>query len=73
MEKEFQYRTESSNLGPGHGHHGGSDLLSSFVKYGKPLEEYYHMLSPVDQRVVRNVLKNDEGLTGAMGYTLFYL
>jgi hypothetical protein len=32
MEKEFQYRTESSNLGPGHGHHGGSDLLSSFVK-----------------------------------------
>jgi hypothetical protein len=71
MEKEFHYRTESSNLGPGHGHHGGSDLLSSFVKYGKPLEDYYHMLSPVDQRVVRNVLKNDEGLTGAMGYTLF--
>jgi hypothetical protein len=70
MRPEFSYRVQTSNLGPGHGSHGESNLLTSFVKYGKPLEEYYEMLSPTDKRVLRISVSNSDGFFGAMGYKL---
>ena len=69
--QEFSYRHETVNLGPGHGHHGNSGLLTSFVKYGKPLEEYYEMFSRQDKRIMKFVFRNDDGFLEAMGYKQF--
>ena len=72
MLNKFYYRQETVNLGPGHGHHGESGLLPSFVKYGKPLEEYYEKFSPVDKKMLRMVFEGEQsGLLQAMGYKQF--
>jgi hypothetical protein len=71
MLKKFYYRQETVNLGPGHGHHGNSGLLSSFVKYGKRLEEYFEMFSMPDKKVMKYVFQNDQGFLEAMGYKQF--
>lgn len=71
MLKRFYYRQETVNLGPGHGHHGDSGLLPSFVKYGKPLDEYYETYSESDKEVMKFLFDDDEGFFEAMGYKLF--
>ena len=72
MLKKFYYRQETVNIGPGHGHHSESGLLPSFVKYGKPLEEYYQMFSPTDKKMLSMVLGGEQsGLLHTMGYKQF--
>jgi hypothetical protein len=71
MLKNFYHRQETVNMGPGHGHHGNSGLLPSFVKYGKPLEEYYEMFSIPDKKMMKYVFEKDQGFLEAMGYKQF--
>jgi hypothetical protein len=68
MLKNFYYRHESVNMGPGHGHHSNNGLLQSFVKYGKPLEEYYEMFAMEDKKMMKYVFQKDQGFLEAMGY-----
>lgn len=73
MQKKFVFREETVNIGPGHGHHGDSGLIPSFVKYGKPLEEYYSYLSGTDKKVANLVFGAEHhGLFDAMGYKQFH-
>ncbi|KAG7353364.1 hypothetical protein IV203_002719 [Nitzschia inconspicua] len=71
MLKKFSYRQETVNMGPGHGHHGNSGLLPSFVKYGKNLKEYYEMFSKGDKKILKYVFQNEEGFLEALGYKTF--
>jgi hypothetical protein len=72
MLKKFYHRQETVNIGPGHGHHGDSGLLPSFVKYGRPLDEYYEMFSPMDKKMLKMVFEGEQhGLLHAMGYKQF--
>jgi hypothetical protein len=71
MMKKFSYRQETVNMGPGHGHHGNSGLLPSFVKYGKRLEQYYEMFSKQDKKIMKGVFQNEDGFLEAMGYKQF--
>lgn len=71
MNKKFSYRQATVNTGPGHGHHGDSGLLPSFVNYGQQLEEYYEMFSPQDKKVMKETFQSDQGFLEAMGYKQF--
>jgi hypothetical protein len=69
-DRRFSYKVDSANGGVGHGKHR-SDLLSAFVKYGKPLEEYYAMLSASDKIIANQVFAQGKDLYEAFGYKLF--
>lgn len=66
---KFVVKVDSANGGKGHGSHR-SGLLSAFVKYGRPLEEYYSMLSTSDRLIVEEVFRGDKDMFEALGYKL---
>jgi hypothetical protein len=67
LTEDFEYRQESANLGRGHGEHR-SDLLSAFVKYGRPLSMFQNMYTKRDWSIIRDVLNHDHGIMEALRY-----
>jgi hypothetical protein len=66
---QFVYKVDSANGGKGHGK-DRSGLLSAFVKYGLPLEDYYSMLSTSDKRIVEDLFEDGKDMYEAFGYRL---
>jgi len=65
----FIYTTTSANLGTGHGDHR-SDLLSSFIRQGRPLSSFRKLFIDLDWRIVNETLADDHGLIKTLGYKL---
>jgi hypothetical protein len=68
--EEFRTFQDSVNLGKGHGGHRSSGLVSTFIKYGKPLKNMYKRFAAKDRKIIKKVLKDDHGLLGAFNYRL---
>ena len=65
----FQYQLDSANRGRGHGE-ARSDLISAWIKYGKPLRVYQNRFTSQDWKIIREVLANDFGMLKALNYFL---
>lgn len=72
-DKPFNVFTTSMNDGKGHGSHRSSGLLSTFVKFGIPLEEWNTKFSIEDWKVMGEVLGADNAIVPAFGYRMPYL
>eukprot|EP00980_Cylindrotheca_fusiformis_P002459 scaffold584_cov132-Cylindrotheca_fusiformis.AAC.12 len=67
---EFQILHDSANFGDGHGNHRSTGIVSTFIKYGKPLETFNKMFATNDWETMKDVLKDDHGLSEAFNYRL---
>lgn len=70
MTANFTHLYNSANWGPGHGDGRTDDVVTAFVKHGKPLEEYSAMFSESDRAVMEQVFRQDPELYSTFGYHL---
>lgn len=67
---EFKTFHDSVNFGEGHGNHRSAGIVSTFVKYGKPIQSLFSKFAARDWRIIRQVLGHDNGLVEAFHYRL---
>ena len=69
FKEDFSYQVEKANIGVGHGT-DRSDLVTAWVKYGKPLDIFKSMYLPEDLELVRQVMEEDNGILDTFGYQI---
>jgi hypothetical protein len=68
--EKFVIFKDTTNHGKGHGKSRSTGLLSTFIKYGKPLKIYHEKFATKDWKIIKEALKEDDGMLEAFNYKL---
>lgn len=61
---------DSANQGKGHGKRRSTGLVSTFIKYGKPQKVFHEKFATKDWKIIKAVLKDDDGMMEMFNYKL---